>query len=69
MWSAWDVHWPGGVCVHSYNFVCVCKACVCIDVHMHEGRRESGATVLLSYYLLVLLLEIHCVVLIHTKTT
>ena len=30
------------VCVHSYNHVCVCKACVCIDVHMHEERGKSG---------------------------
>ena len=22
--------------------MCVCKAYVCIDVHMHEKRRESG---------------------------
>ena len=40
VWSAWDINWPA--CVHSYNRVCVCKACVCIDVHMHKGRRESG---------------------------
>ena len=48
VWSAWDVNWPGCVCVHSYNRECVCKACVyiaCAYARGEEGewrRREKG---------------------------